>query len=407
MPLSPFPIRSLKGRTVITTLLLDLDDTLVGNEMEEFLPTYLNRLGAYMADMVPSDLFITELLHGTRAMMENLDPTVSMEQAFAETFYPSLGVPESEVRSQISDFYATVFPTLQTLTTYRPEAEQLVQRALETGLDVAIATSPLFPLSAIEQRLTWAGVPAERYNYALITSYEYVHFCKPHPEYYAEILGRLGKSAHEAVMIGNDPENDIAPAQSIGMSVFHVSRSPLEAFPGGQLIEVIPWLERITNQDRPKAVNNPKILVARLRGYLAALISMTTDLDQKIWTRQPSKGEWAPVEIVCHLRDVEQEVTLPRVQTILTETDPHLSPFDTDRWAEERDYIHQSSSEALADFIRIRKQTISLLSTLQMEDWSRSARHSLFGPTTLSEVVNIATEHDLLHLAQMRSTLEN
>ncbi|MEE8567335.1 MAG: DinB family protein, partial [Anaerolineales bacterium] len=146
---------------------------------------------------------------------------------------------------------------------------------------------------------------------------------------------------------------------------------------------------------------------ARLRGYLAALISMTNSLDQKTWIQRPVEDEWAPIEIVCHLRDVEKEVTLPRVKTILTETDPHLPPFDTDIWAEERDYIHQSSSEVLADFIQVRKQTISLLTALSMEDWSRSARHSLFGPTTLSEVVNIATEHDLIHLTQMRSALES
>ena len=360
-----------------------------------------------MADMMPPDRFITELMHGTRAMMENFDPTVSMEQAFAETFYPALGLPESAVRSKIGDFYATVFPTLQTITTRRPEAEQLVQSALEAGIEVAIATSPLFPRTAIEQRLAWAGIPAERYNYALITSYEYSHFSKPHLEYYAEILGRLGVSPHEAAMIGNDPENDIAPAQSMGMSVFHVSRSPLDAFPGGQLIEVIPWLERITNQDRPEVANHSKILIARLRGYLAALISMTNSLDQKTWIQRPVEDEWAPIEIVCHLRDVEKEVTLPRVKKILTETDPHLPPFDTDRWAEERDYIHQPSSDALAEIIQVRKQTISLLTTLNMEDWSRSARHSLFGPTTLSEVVNIATEHDLIHLTQMRSALES
>ncbi len=392
---------------MITALLIDLDNTLLGNNMEDFIPTYLNRLGAYMADMVPPDRFITELLHGTRAMMENLDPTVSMEQAFAEAFYPALGLPESAVRSQIGDFYATVFPTLQTITTHLPEAEQLVQSALEAGLEVAIATSPLFPRTAIEQRLDWAGVPVERYNYALITSYEYFHFSKPHPEFYAEILGRLGISPHEAVMIGNDPENDIAPAQTMGMSVFHVSRSPLDAFPGGQLIDVIPWLERVTNQNRPEAANHSKILIARLRGYLAALIGMVTSLDEKIWTRRPAEDEWAPIEIVCHLRDVEKEVTLPRVKTILTETDPHLPPFDTDRWAEERDYIHQSSPDVLADFIQVRKQTISLLTTLNMEDWSRSARHSLFGPTALAEIVNIATEHDLIHLGQMRSALES
>jgi len=59
----------------------------------------------------------------------------------------------------------------------------------------------------------------------------------------------------------------------------------------------------------------------------------------------------------------------------------------------------------MEDFIQDRKRSIIHLTTLSTEDWSRSTRHSLFGPTTLAEVVNIATEHDLIHLAQMRSAL--
>jgi len=132
---------------------------------------------------------------------------------------------------------------------------------------------------------------------------------------------------------------------------------------------------------------------------------MTKDLDDHAWSHRTVENEWAPVEIVCHLRDVETEVNLPRLRKILSNPDPHLSSFDTDVWAEERDYLSQSGPDALSAYIESRKETIAILEKMETKDWSRTARHSLFGPTTLIEVMNIAAEHDLVHLAQLRSTL--
>jgi FMN phosphatase YigB (HAD superfamily) len=390
---------------MINTVLLDLDDTLLGNDMQQFIPLYLNKFEEYMSDIVSSEHFTAELLKGTQAMITNMDPTITNEQAFANNFYPALEVSEEELRNRIDEFYSTVFPSLQTITTYRPEAELLVRHAFETGAEVVIATSPIFTRSAIEQRLSWAGVPVHRYDYALVTSYEDFHFTKPHLSYYTEILGLLGKPLHEAAMIGNNPADDLEPARTLGMAVFHISSSPLDEYPGGSLTDAISWLDQASSQTQPEASNLSGVLLARQRGYLAALIGMTKDLDPQTWTRRSKVDEWAPTEIVCHLRDVELEVTLPRVSTILSETNPHLSSFDTDRWAEERDYIHQSGPEALATFTQARMQTIARLDALNPEDWSRTATHSLFGPTTFTEIVSIATDHDQLHLSQLRSTL--
>jgi len=390
---------------VIPTLLIDLDNTLLGNDMETFLPFYLQKLGAHLADLIPPDQMIPELLNGTRKMMDNLDPTLNLEQAFAGHFYPALGVSEEELRTQIDDFYATVFPSLETITTRFPESEQFMKTIFEAGHEVVIATSPLFPRTAIVQRLEWAGVSVERFDYKLITSYEDFHFSKPRLEYYAEILGRLGKSSQETVMIGNDPENDLEPAKTLGMAVFHVHASSPNEYPGGSLEDAIPWLEEVPKHSHGSSATQPQVLLAHHRGNLAALLSMTKNLNDPIWTRRNDSGEWAPVEIVCHLRDVETEVNLPRVRTILSDLDPHLSSFDTDRWAEERDYICQSGPNALSVFIEERQETISILEQIDPEDWSRPARHSLFGPTTLIEVMNIAAEHDVLHLAQLRSAL--
>lgn len=390
---------------MITTLLIDLDNTLLGNDMEDFLPPYLQRLSAYMADVLPPDRFVPELLAGTQKMMENLDPTITLEKIFADYFYPALGVAESDVRHQFENFYANVFPSLQEVTSPRSEATPFMRTAAQAGYELVIATSPVFPRTAIDQRLAWAGVPVDKFDYSLVTSFENFHFTKPHLEYYAEILGRIGRASQETAMIGNDPTNDLIPANEMGIAVYHVSDSPEEPFAGGSLNEVLPWVAEVSSQDPPPIPNLPKALLACQRGHLATLISLTHHLDHDQWGTSAIDGEWTPVEIVAHLRDVEREVNLPRIEAILSENNPYLSSFDTDRWAEERKYIDQSGSHALADLITARKESITRLENISLQEWSRPARHALLGPTILEEVVRIVVDHDLLHLKQIRSVL--
>jgi len=115
---------------------------------------------------------------------------------------------------------------LRPLTRTLPEARPLVEWALERGLQVAIATNPLFPRTAIEQRLEWAGVPVgARWPrpYALVTSYEIMHATKANPAYYHEILAHLGRQPGECLMVGDDWERDIAPAASVGIPVYWIA----------------------------------------------------------------------------------------------------------------------------------------------------------------------------------------
>lgn len=389
---------------MISTLLIDLDDTLLDNNMRRFLPAYLKKLGEHFSNHASPDHIASQVMAGSLAMIQNMDPARTLHEIFAEYFYPILGASEEELRPNIEQFYSEVFPTLRSYTGQRESANQLVTAALEAGMEVVIATNPLFPLTAIEQRLAWAGVAVEAYDYALVSSYETFHFAKPHTAYYAEVLGRLGTPPHDAAMIGNDVSDDLIPAQTMGMAVFHISPSPTD-FPGGDLQDAISWLKIAHTQSRPEAVDKPEVLLSRLRGHMAALLSLTNGLESPIWPRRPRNGEWAPNEIVCHLRDVENEVNLPRIRSILSQHEPYLSAFDTDQWAEERDYLCQSGLEALNDFTESRIQAIDELAALNAELWSRPARHSLFGPTSLAEVIRITTDHDLLHLAQLRSTL--
>ena len=95
-----------------------------------------------------------------------------------------------------------------------------MRAAFARGLAVIIATNPLFPTTAIEQRLAWAGVPVDEYPYALVTTYENMHAAKPQPAYYREILAAIDCPPDRALMVGDDWKNDIAPAAAVGLHTF-------------------------------------------------------------------------------------------------------------------------------------------------------------------------------------------
>lgn len=206
---------------MIRTILLDLDDTLLGNKMERFLPLYFAALGECLSHFIVPENLVRKVLASSRVMIQNQDPTVTNQQAFDADFFPDLGHPESEVRSAIASFYEDDFPALKQYTQLRPEARPLVRYLFDQGYDVVIATNPLFPRRAIEHRLDWAGV--SDFPFRLVTTYENSHFSKPNPRYYQEILEVVGCRPQEGIMVGDDFENDIAPAMQVGLHTYWIT----------------------------------------------------------------------------------------------------------------------------------------------------------------------------------------
>ncbi len=392
---------------MIKTVLLDLDNTLLDNPIERFIPAYVDRLGNYMRDRHPKERFVEQLLRATKAMMESLDPAHTLEQTFEAAFYEPLGTTPEALREPLESFYREEYPKLRALAHPKSAAVGLVQAAREAGLELVVATNPLFPRVAIEQRLAWAGLPVEQIPFELVTSFEEFHFGKPHLAYYAEILGRLGRSPDEAAMIGDDPEADLEPARLLGMAAYQVDENGESGVTGGPLDGVMHWIEHeAPAQVDASAAHRPRILMAHLRGQLAALRSIVGGLGADRWLRRPPDGSWSPLEIVCHLRDVELEVNLARVQAILAEDMPFISMKHTDEWAEQRNYQAQNGEAALQVYTESRTQLIGILLSLEPEDWTRQGRHALFGPTSLREIVGFGVEHERKHLEQLRGVLQ-
>lgn len=387
------------------TVLIDLDDTLLINSMDRFLPAYFQRLGDYLSEVVEPDRMLSALMEGTRAMLANQDPTAELERIFADIYYPQLDLDEDTLKESIHHFYSEIFPELASLTKPYPGARQFVETLFAGGYEVVIATNPLFPRLAIEARLEWAQIPVSEFDYTLVTSYEQSHFTKPNLAYFTEILGMLGRSITDAVMIGNDVAADLAPGHKLGMLVFHLHANPDPEYPGGDFQDAEAWLQGAWDEPDQDISHKPAVVLARLQGYLSALLTLAKNTPGDRWALRPEPDEWAPIEILAHLADVEREVNLPRLKRFELEAEPHLTAFDTDIWAEQRGYIHYDPVSTLERFIQDRGQLIAQLQGLDEGAWEQQGFHSLLGPTRLNELMHFAAEHDLLHLGQMRRTI--
>ena len=398
---------------VTLTLLIDLDNTLLSNDMDGvFLPAYLQTLSQALAPYADPRALVKTLLQATQKMVENRRPDCTLIEVFNQAFYPPLGLNEEAMQAPIEKFYAEVFPTLAPLTQPRPKAVDLVAEALKRGCRLVVATNPLLPRAAVLHRLEWAGLPVEKYPFELITAVEQFHFSKPNPTYLAEILGYIGWPEGPVVMVGDDPRRDIQPARRMGLPAYWLSQGqvwPDEILEiptaGGPLEGLLPWLDSQAEEALQPNLSLPGAILAVLRSTPAVLDGGLRSLPGEAWTQNPGPGEWSVTEVLCHLRDVEAEVNLPRFQKVLQEANPFLPGMDTDPWAEQRLYFCQDGPDALQRFTGARLKLLDMLENLPPESWERKARHAILGPTSLRELAGIIASHDRLHIQQIKSLL--
>lgn len=204
---------------MIKTLLFDLDGTLLPNDIDIFIREYMKLLSRKIAHLIPPDKFVPRLLASTKAMVENIDKNTTNQEIFLNHFFKGIEMKEEELMPIFDEFYSQNFSNLKEYTQPDPCVLRMINKAFEKGFEVVVATNPVFPLTAIQQRLAWAGV--DQFPYKLITSYEIMHFCKPNPQYYEEILEIIQRKPEACLMIGNDVEEDLV-AQKVGLKTYLV-----------------------------------------------------------------------------------------------------------------------------------------------------------------------------------------
>lgn len=199
------------------TLLFDLDGTLLSMNMQEFVKRYLHNVTACFVHLFKPEDFVNHLLQSTQAMLVNRDPKKTNEEVFMENFLPRIGLSRQEIINMFTEYYNSDFTCLQRYTKTEPLAKNIVEQAIAQNIEVVIATNPVFPEVAIQRRLQWAGI--DHLPFRLVTTYEKMHFCKPHLEYYSEILTIVNRLPGDCLMIGNDVREDLA-AKGVGIDTF-------------------------------------------------------------------------------------------------------------------------------------------------------------------------------------------
>lgn len=206
---------------MIRAVLFDLDGTLVHYDFDRFIRAYLQALAAKVAPLVEPQRLVRQVMESTEVMVRDLDPDKTNRQVFAEDFFPAIGVSGDVLMPVFDEFYRCDFPRLKERLGIQahPAARRMVEGLLSRGYEVVIATNPVFPLIAVEERMRWGGL--DGLPYKLITSYETMHFCKPNREYFEEVLSIIGRKPGECFMVGNDVDEDLV-AGVLGMKTYLV-----------------------------------------------------------------------------------------------------------------------------------------------------------------------------------------
>ena len=150
----------------------------------------------------------------------------------------------------------------------------------------------------------------------------------------------------------------------------------------------------------------PDERLARLASTPGQVASVVEGRSERALARRPAPGAWAPVEVLCHLRDTE-EMFGERFVAILTMDEPVLPKVGpAARWAEERQYLRHDAAVALAHFRRRRGESLEALVSMSPSDWQRGGEHPERGRLSVDMFVAMMAWHDDNHLEQLTRAVE-
>ena len=236
---------------MIDTILFDLDGTLLQFDQDEFIAVYFSKLTKMLAGLgLNAETAVKALWAGTKTMMQNDGAKLNSDR-FWEVF---AGMTEMSgdrlkaIENACDAFYENEFDSIKSILKNGDPGlpGRMIQSLKLQGFTLVLATNPLFPMCAVTTRLKWTGLAPE--DFCLVTNYSNSTYCKPNPNYYREIFGKIGKEPSQCMMVGNNSREDMC-AGDLGAATFLVTDclenetdTDISAFRNGTLIELEEYL---------------------------------------------------------------------------------------------------------------------------------------------------------------------
>lgn len=192
-------------------ILFDLDSTLLQMNQDLFLKKYFSLIYIKAKSLgYNPDEFMKVFNKAAFSIVGN-DGSMTNEDLFwsmMEPTYPNI----SDLKDVFEEFYLNEFNSISEIVNKNSLSNEIIQVLKKKGYTIILATNPLFPKVCTYQRIKWAGLNPDDFDY--ITTYEHCRYCKPNHKYYEEIFEALNLDMAGSIMVGNDLSDDFSDIPS-------------------------------------------------------------------------------------------------------------------------------------------------------------------------------------------------
>lgn len=201
------------------TFLFDLDGTVLPMDFDMFMELYFYNIGEYFKEIIEPEKLVKNILECTEKMVRT-NNGIKNEEVFMDHFDSLLDGSVEQYKPMFYEFYNTTFEKVKASTHKSKYMRKSIDILKEKGYRVVLATNPLFPMVANHHRIRWAGFEPSEFEY--ISSFEDNSYCKPHLEYYKEVLESINKDADNCYMVGNDVFDDLSSGK-LGIETYLIT----------------------------------------------------------------------------------------------------------------------------------------------------------------------------------------
>jgi hypothetical protein len=119
------------------------------------------------------------------------------------------------------------------------------------------------------------------------------------------------------------------------------------------------------------------------------------------------EGGWNVHQIITHMRDVNKQVYLPRLQRIMNEEDPLFENFDGDAWMIKHYDPKEHLESVLLELYEQCRSTADWLTQLSPPSWIRNGIHPAIGNHTMQWWVERTLAHVSEHVTQLEGSVSD